>query len=241
MVVGIFDHADSEQQRHLGHDAGRCIGEDLGKTVHPLPVHQGCPLDLAHADDDHFDDSAFNLPTEGGVGFNAVDEDDSVGFAGHAVDMKRCSIIEFRDLDRVHRGPDRGTNKLFTDTEAFQQSLLTFGIRAPVTAHGGKNKRLRALLFQSLDNGLDRFGDIGDSPAASPDRNLHPGPDPIPDLTALHLFANGLPHIIEPAVIETLADQGHLRKSNFQTSGYRYFKIGNHRENPALVMVLESY
>ena len=177
-------------------------------------MHQSCPLDLAHADDDHLDDSAFNLPTEGGVGFDAVDEDDPVGFAGHTVDMKRCSIIEFRDLDRVHRGPDRGADIIFTDTEAFQQSLLTFGIRAPVTAHGGKNKRLRALFFQSLDNSLDRLGDIGDSAAASPDRDLHPGPDPIPDLTALHLFTNGLPYIIEPAVIETLADQSHLRQSN---------------------------
>jgi len=134
-------------------------------------VHGVGLLFLAEADDGHFDEAAFEKAVEIGVGFDAVDEDDAVGFPGVAIHVEGIGKTGAIEFDDFHGGTDGAAHGGGGDVVGFEQSSLALGGGAAVAAHGGNDEGFGAGGEEMIDDGLGDAIDIGDAAAADGDGN----------------------------------------------------------------------
>ena len=169
---------------------------------------------LAHADRDHLADAALDFAAEAGMGLDAVDDDDAVGFVGVLVKVDGTSVPGRAQLDDFHRGLDRAAHGLLGDTQSGEHVLLPFGGRAAVTAHRGEDEGRSAACFDLIDKRLDDERIVGDAAAACGDGNAHAGLDSVEELAALQLGEELAGRVGDHGPGEVLTDFDETRDLN---------------------------
>ena len=159
---------------------------------------------LAEADDHHLADPALHLAGEPGVGLDPIHDHDAVGLARIAVEVDGKAGGRDPDPDDLHRGADRGPDRLFGDAVVAEHLDLAGCGSAAVAPHAGHHEGLRP---RFPDRGRDfphRNGKVRDAPTAAGDG------DPLAGTHGgqkwRHLAAGGGGNVRLAGAIEVLAD-----------------------------------
>ena len=174
LVVLVLDDGDGEEDVDPGEeragDGEDRLAEPARKAVAVVLLG---PRLLAEADGQHLERAALDRSDEVGVRLDPVDEDDSVGLEGVAVEVQgdAAGFTEHRDL---HGRAHRRAHALGRDAAVGEHLGLPLGRRAAVGAHGGHDEGLESLLLQLRDDVADGLGQAADAAAADGDRHLRP-------------------------------------------------------------------
>ena len=92
----------------------------------------------------HLARTAFHLPAERVVGFQAAGQDHSVAFIGIPVHIHRLAHLAVSQINRFHGRPDWASHVLLGNAVSGQHFLLAFRGRSAMAAHGRHNKGFRS-------------------------------------------------------------------------------------------------
>ena len=184
-----------------------------------MPVHRRGAGDLAHADHQHLDDAGLDRRAEIRVRLDPTNQRDRVGFRSVPVTPDGRAVGQLAELDDLHARPDRTAHGRFIDPEATQHLDLAFGGCRAVTAHGRKNKRLRAQRLQFRDDCFRALRDIGDPARAATDSDAHARLNPCPQLRPTKLLDDGGGNVVDFLVGEFLADLDHSGQVDVESTG----------------------
>ena len=106
------------------------------------------------------------LAGEIGMPFHAAHQHDAIAFEGVAIHENFDAFGGPAERNHVERADHGAAHGLRDDAVMRQDIGLAFGGRRAVAAHGGKQKRLRALRFPKVDHRAHNGGDVADAPAA---------------------------------------------------------------------------
>ena len=96
---------------------------------------------LAHSDEHHFHEAAFDFTLELGVGLYSIHYHHVIRFRRVFVQEDRDSLPGLADLDGRHARLDRASHRLFRDAVMTQDRSLSFSGRPAMASHGRKDER----------------------------------------------------------------------------------------------------
>ena len=112
-----------------------------------------------------------------------------------------------------HRTDDRTAAALLGHTQRGQHTLLPFGCRASVTAHGGYDEGVCALADAEIHNCAHNGAEIGDTAASAGDRHRHTGFDSVRKITG-QLPRDLSGDVLHHLRVKLLVDSYHARQTN---------------------------
>ena len=167
---------------------------------------------LAQADGHHLHQAALVGAPEGGVGLDAVEEDDAVRLRGVLVNEHRLvADAGDADLDGLHGALDGAAHGLLGDAVVLQDLGLALGGGTAVAAHGGHDVGLGALGLDEVHDGPGHQGVVVDAAAAAGDGDFLAGLDLAADLGAVQLPDDDAGDVAlgDAGFVKVLADLDH--------------------------------
>ena len=168
---------------------------------------------LAQANGHHLHQAAFIGTAEGGMGLDAVEEDDAVRLRGVLVHEHRLvTHAGNADLHRLHGTLHRAAHGFLSDAVVLEDLELTLGGGAAVAAHSRHNVRLGAFGFDKIHNGAGHQGIVVDAAAAAGNGDLLAGLDLAADLGAVQFPGDNAGNVTfgDAGLVKVLADLDHL-------------------------------
>ena len=212
IIVGVLDDGDAAQNggvfqdgpavllHQLVHDGGALVMDALGALL------------LAKANGHHLHQAALVGAPEGGVGLDAVEEDDAVRLRGVLVDEHRLvTDAGDADLDRLHGALDGAAHGLLGNAVVLENLGLTLGGGAAVAAHGGHDVGFGALGLDEVHDSTGHQGVVVDAAAAAGNGDLLAGLDLAADLGTVQLFDDDAGDVAfrDAGLVKVLADLDH--------------------------------
>ena len=213
LVVGVLNDGDTAQHRRVFQDRPAVLLHQLVHDAGALMMDALSALLLAKANGHHLHQAAFIGATEGGVGLDAVEEDDTVGFRGILIHIYRLMTHTGNaDLHRLHGAFHGAAHGLLRNAVILEDLKLAFGSSAAVTAHSRHNVRLGTLGLDKVYNGTGHHSIVIDAAAAAGNGDLLAGLDLAADLGAIQLPGDDTGNITfrNAGLVEVLADLDHF-------------------------------
>ena len=211
--VGVLERSEpAEETRPAGQSrrkAHRELRERLGDG-RPVPLARADLL--AEADQEYLGESALQLAGEGGVRFDAVDEEQVIGRGGFSVQRNGKVGAVFDGVDRRHRGSHGTTNGIGGDAERGEDPLLSLCRSAPVASHGWDDERFGAVALEPRDGHLDDRLEMVEAAAPHGDGDRVTGAERAADSRSLELFRDRVLDAPDPRPRESLADREEARR-----------------------------
>ena len=193
VVVGVLNDGNAAQDGRVLHDGPAVLLHQLVHDGGALMMDALGAFLLAQADGHHLHQAALIGAAEGGVGLDAVEEDNAVRLGGVLVDEYRLvADTGDADLDRLHGALDGAAHGLFGNAVIPENLGLALGGGTAVAAHSGHNVGLSALGLDEVHDGSGHQGVVVDAAAAAGNGDL---------LAGLNLAAQVLP-------VQLLSDDG---------------------------------
>ena len=168
---------------------------------------------LAKANGHHLHQAAFIGATEGGMGLDAVVEDDAVSLRGILIHVYRLMAHTGNaDLNRFHGAFHGAAHGLLRNAVILEDLKLALSGSAAVTAHSRHNVRLGALGLDKVHNGTGHHSIVIDAAAAASNGDLLTGLDLAADLRAIQLPGEDAGNITlrNTGLVEVLANLDHF-------------------------------
>ena len=175
-LVGIFQEGDAERDRGFLQQERADFGQQDAQAGQAQLVDLGRALVLAQADGEHLEQAALVLAGEGGVGLDAVQEDDAVGLEGVAVEVNGQAERVGAEHDGVHVGQDGAAHAVWAVTpNSARSASWPSAVPPAVAAHRGDDEGGEAQRAQGVDRRAGDTGDAGDASTADRERDRAAG------------------------------------------------------------------
>ena len=213
IVIGVFNDGNAAQNRRVFQNRPAVLLHQLMHDGRALMMDALSALLLAKADGHHLHQAAFIGAAEGGVGLDAVVEDDAVSLRGILIHIYRLMTYAGNaDLHRLHGAFHGAAHGLLRNAVILEDLELALGGSAAVAAHSRHNVRLGALGLDKVHNGTGHHGIVIDAAAAAGNGDLLTGLDLAADLRAIQLPGDDAGNIAlrDAGLVEVLANLDHL-------------------------------